>query len=89
MHNVQLMIGVMRFSHLWSGGRGGGEEEVVKNQAVISISYQVLDEPSKLFLLWPINLFWTFAPFKDWQELKDALEICEAAIVHPEDLRHK
>merc|ERR1719447_1954140 len=48
-----------------SGGRGGGEEEVVKNQAVISISYQ------------------------DWQEMKDALEICEAAIVHPEDLRHK
>ena len=25
-----------------SGGRGGGEDEVVKNQAVISISYQVL-----------------------------------------------
>jgi len=48
-----------------SGGRGGGEEEVVKNQAVISISYQ------------------------DWQEMKDALEISEAAIVHPEDLRHK
>ena len=51
------------FSSLDSGGRGGGEEEVVKNQAVISISYQVLDEPSKLFLWWPINLFWTFAPF--------------------------
>jgi len=49
-----------------SGGRGGGGDEgVVKNQAVISISYQ------------------------DWSELKDALDISKAAIVHPEDLRNK
>jgi len=44
------------------GGRGGGEEDTVKNQAVISISYQ------------------------DWLDLKEALEVTEAAIVHEGDL---
>ena len=34
-----------------SGGRGGGEDEVVKNQAVISISYQVLGHFIPLRLL--------------------------------------
>ena len=29
-----------------NGGRGGGEEDAVKNQAVISISYQVTSIPS-------------------------------------------
>ena len=47
VHNVQLiLVGVVQFSYVWSGGRGGGEEEVVKNQAVISISYQVLNNVS-------------------------------------------
>lgn len=42
---------------------GDGDGEGVKNQAIISISYE------------------------DWEELKDALNISKAAIVHDEELR--
>ena len=68
-----------------SGGRGGGgDEEVVKNQAVISISYQV----SHSFALLSRCLIYS-SSLQDWSELKDALDISKAAIVHPEDLRNK
>ena len=45
-----------------SGG-ADGDGDAVKNQAIISIS------------------------FEDWEELKDALNITDAAIVHDEELR--